>query len=65
MENMQVSLEVKTIEIVSDMSCDSFVEQISFVFSDIVGNYWADSPLSVLPIYKGLTAAGVKLWVFW
>ncbi|GER51278.1 serine carboxypeptidase-like protein [Striga asiatica] len=26
--------------------------------SDIVGNYWADSPLSTLPIYQELIAAG-------
>ncbi|EEF27854.1 serine carboxypeptidase, putative [Ricinus communis] len=32
--------------------------------SDIVGNYWADSPLSMLPIYKELIAAGLKIWVF-
>ncbi|XP_050155636.1 serine carboxypeptidase-like 27 [Malus sylvestris] len=32
--------------------------------SDIVGNYWADSPLSMLPIYKELIAAGLRIWVF-
>ncbi|KAJ0045195.1 hypothetical protein Pint_06078 [Pistacia integerrima] len=32
--------------------------------SDIVGNYWADSPLSMLPIYKELIAAGIKIWVY-
>ncbi|XP_031381299.1 serine carboxypeptidase-like 27 [Punica granatum] len=32
--------------------------------SDIVGNYWADSPLSMLPIYKELIAAGLRVWVF-
>ncbi|KAK4754570.1 hypothetical protein SAY87_002674 [Trapa incisa] len=32
--------------------------------SDIVGNYWADSPLSMLPIYQELIAAGIKIWVF-
>ncbi|KAF5742528.1 serine carboxypeptidase-like 27 [Tripterygium wilfordii] len=31
---------------------------------DIVGNYWADSPLSMLPIYQELIAAGFKIWVF-
>lgn len=36
----------------------------SFFHSDIVGNYWADSPLSMLPIYKELIAAGLKIWVF-
>ncbi|KAL6545317.1 Serine carboxypeptidase-like 27 [Orobanche gracilis] len=32
--------------------------------SDIVGNYWADSPLSMLPIYQELIAAGLRIWVF-
>ncbi|XP_059628296.1 serine carboxypeptidase-like 27 isoform X1 [Cornus florida] len=32
--------------------------------SDIVGNYWADSPLSMLPIYRELIAAGLRIWVF-
>ncbi|KDP25725.1 hypothetical protein JCGZ_23946 [Jatropha curcas] len=32
--------------------------------SDIVGNYWADAPLSMLPIYKELIAAGLKIWVY-
>ncbi|KAK4371528.1 hypothetical protein RND71_011003 [Anisodus tanguticus] len=32
--------------------------------SDIVGNYWADSPLSMLPIYQELIAAGFRIWVF-
>ncbi|XP_050209298.1 serine carboxypeptidase-like 27 isoform X2 [Mercurialis annua] len=32
--------------------------------SDIVGNYWADSPLSMLPIYNELIAAGLKIWIF-
>ncbi|KZV42340.1 serine carboxypeptidase-like 27-like [Dorcoceras hygrometricum] len=32
--------------------------------SDIVGTYWADSPLSMLPIYKELVAAGLRIWVF-
>lgn len=32
--------------------------------SDIVGIYWADSPLSMLPIYKELIVAGLKIWVF-
>ncbi|KAF4382234.1 hypothetical protein CsatB_009690 [Cannabis sativa] len=32
--------------------------------SDIVGNYWTDSPLSMLPIYKELISAGLKIWVF-
>ncbi|KAL6980384.1 Serine carboxypeptidase-like 27 [Sarracenia purpurea var. burkii] len=32
--------------------------------SDIVGNYWGDSPLSMLPIYQELIAAGLRIWVF-
>ncbi|KAK9265757.1 hypothetical protein L1049_011848 [Liquidambar formosana] len=32
--------------------------------SDIVGNYWADSPLSMLPIYQELTAAGLRIWMY-
>ncbi|XP_010264739.1 PREDICTED: serine carboxypeptidase-like 27 [Nelumbo nucifera] len=32
--------------------------------SDIVGDYWADSPLSMLPIYEELIAAGLRIWVF-
>ncbi|XXG55045.1 hypothetical protein AAC387_Pa03g2780 [Persea americana] len=32
--------------------------------SDIVGNYWADSPRSMLPIYQELIAAGIRIWVF-
>ncbi|KAH8497262.1 hypothetical protein H0E87_019808 [Populus deltoides] len=32
--------------------------------SNIVGDYWADSPLSMLPIYKELIAAGLRIWVY-
>ncbi|CAK9163438.1 unnamed protein product [Ilex paraguariensis] len=32
--------------------------------SDIVGNHWADSPLSMLPIYRELISAGLRIWVF-
>ncbi|XP_051120178.1 serine carboxypeptidase-like 27 [Andrographis paniculata] len=32
--------------------------------SDTVGNYWTDSPMSMLPIYKELIAAGLRIWVF-
>lgn len=32
--------------------------------SDIVGNKWADSPTSMLPIYKELIAGGIRIWVF-
>ncbi|KAL2334301.1 hypothetical protein Fmac_015514 [Flemingia macrophylla] len=34
--------------------------------SDIVGvgDYWADSPLSMLPIYQELIEAGLRIWVF-
>ncbi|GMY08739.1 serine carboxypeptidase-like 27 [Fagus crenata] len=43
------------------------VTQISYPWktcSDIVGNIWADSPLSMLPIYRELIAAGLRIWVF-
>lgn len=32
--------------------------------SDIVGNYWGDAPLSMLPIYQELIAGGLRIWVF-
>ncbi|KAJ4782398.1 Carboxypeptidase [Rhynchospora pubera] len=32
--------------------------------SDIVGVYWGDSPRSMLPIYREIIAAGLKIWVF-
>ncbi|KAF6134650.1 hypothetical protein GIB67_002051 [Kingdonia uniflora] len=32
--------------------------------SDTVGNYWTDSPRTMLPIYQELIAAGLKIWVF-
>ncbi|KAH7855607.1 hypothetical protein Vadar_026712 [Vaccinium darrowii] len=32
--------------------------------SDIIGNYWADSPLSMLPIYREIIAAGLRIWVY-
>ncbi|GMG99380.1 hypothetical protein Nepgr_001220 [Nepenthes gracilis] len=32
--------------------------------SNIVGNYWEDSPLSMLPIYQELIAAGLRIWVY-
>ncbi|CAK9317051.1 unnamed protein product [Citrullus colocynthis] len=32
--------------------------------SDLVGSYWADSPLSMLPIYQELIGAGIRIWVF-
>ncbi|XP_027365266.1 serine carboxypeptidase-like 27 [Abrus precatorius] len=32
--------------------------------SDIVGNYWTDSPLSMLPIYQELINAGLRIWVY-
>lgn len=41
----------------------SYVHEL-FPCSDIVGNYWADSPRSMLPIYQELIAAGIRIWVF-
>ncbi|XP_039136100.1 serine carboxypeptidase-like 27 [Dioscorea cayenensis subsp. rotundata] len=32
--------------------------------SNIVGTYWADSPRSMLPIYRELIAGGLRIWVF-
>ncbi|XP_004496292.1 serine carboxypeptidase-like 27 [Cicer arietinum] len=32
--------------------------------SDIVGNYWTDSPLSMLPIYQELINASLRIWVY-
>lgn len=32
--------------------------------SDVVGNYWTDSPLSMLPVYHELISAGLRIWVF-
>lgn len=34
------------------------------VYSDLVGNYWADSSLSMLPIYQELIGSGIRIWVF-
>ena len=38
--------------------------QKGFLNSDIVGNYWTDSPLSMLPIYRELISAGLRIWVY-
>ncbi|XP_061996677.1 serine carboxypeptidase-like 27 isoform X1 [Rosa rugosa] len=32
--------------------------------SDVIYGNWSDSPLSVLPIYRELIAAGLKIWVY-
>lgn len=32
--------------------------------SDVVGYNWTDSPLSMLPIYQELIAAGIRIWVY-
>ncbi|KAI4346355.1 hypothetical protein L6164_007257 [Bauhinia variegata] len=32
--------------------------------SDIVGNYWTDSPQSMLPIYQELINASIRIWVY-
>ncbi|KAL7228710.1 hypothetical protein ACSBR2_007416 [Camellia fascicularis] len=32
--------------------------------SEIVNDNWGDSPLSMLPIYRELIAAGLRIWVF-
>lgn len=32
--------------------------------SDIIGDHWGDSPVSMLPIYQELIEAGLRIWVF-
>ncbi|KAF9590956.1 hypothetical protein IFM89_000501 [Coptis chinensis] len=32
--------------------------------SDIIGDHWKDSPRSMLPIYRQLISAGIRIWVF-
>ncbi|EPS66906.1 hypothetical protein M569_07869, partial [Genlisea aurea] len=32
--------------------------------SNVIGDNWADSPLSMLPIYQELIAGGIRIWVF-
>ena len=32
--------------------------------SDTINNHWGDSPKSMLPIYRELIAAGLRVWVF-
>jgi hypothetical protein len=32
--------------------------------SDPVYDFWKDSPRSMLPIYRELIAAGLRIWVF-
>ncbi|KAK1312530.1 Serine carboxypeptidase-like 27 [Acorus calamus] len=32
--------------------------------SNVVANYWTDSPRSMLPIYQELIAAGLRIWIF-
>eukprot|EP01018_Ginkgo_biloba_P005827 Gb_35188 [translate_table: standard] len=32
--------------------------------SDVVGEHWRDSPRSVLPIYRELIKAGLRIWMF-
>ena len=43
---------------------DNWHYMFTSVVSDIVGNYWADSPRSMLPIYQELIAAGLRIWMF-
>lgn len=56
----------KTIEVSSFLSSNLLITSnwIFSVSSDIVGDYWDDSPLSMLPIYHELIAAGLRIWVF-
>lgn len=43
---------------------DTFVYNLCLLCSDILGDYWTDSPVTVLPIYQELIAAGLRIWVF-
>ena len=42
----------------------SFKICLWFVDSEVLLKNWKDSEISVLPIYKELIAAGLKIWVF-
>lgn len=35
-----------------------------FGCSDVIRGGWTDSPSSMLPIFKELIAAGLRIWVF-
>lgn len=41
-----------------------FCIEVYSLCSDVVGKNWGDSPLSMLPIYQELIAAGLRIWVF-
>ncbi|KAI3785845.1 hypothetical protein L1987_44971 [Smallanthus sonchifolius] len=41
-----------------------FISTDAYDFGHIVGGYWTDFPLSVLPIYKELIAASLRVWIF-
>lgn len=41
-----------------------YIVNVYLFFSGIVGEYWADSPRSMLPIYRELIAADLRIWVF-
>lgn len=64
MENLQVKTHLCFIKIYQKFSLVYMCNDIVVLFSDIVGEKWADSPLSMLPIYKELIAAGLRIWVF-
>lgn len=63
MANLQVHFLSTSLRIVLHVFY-SLVDHTTIFNSNIVGNYWADSPLSMLPIYKELIAAGLKIWVY-
>lgn len=42
----------------------SFNTWLGLLDSDVLLKNWKDSEISVLPIYKELIAAGLKIWVF-
>lgn len=63
MESMQVGFESGNGDIFLNF-LHQFYEHFLSLLSDVVGNYWVDSPLSMLPIYQELIAAGLRICVF-
>lgn len=67
MANMQVLSFTIFCSFLLSFHCERarfFSENYPSLISDVVGNYWTDSPLSMLPIYHELILAGIRIWVF-
>lgn len=64
--SLQLEKEKKTFSTFSayKLPCQKHRLTLSCAYSDTVGNNWADSPRSMLPIYRELIAAGLRIWVF-